>query len=76
MNFLRALTTATQIDTEDVRLFRPHGPEFVIDSLGQMRLTSDCLYVGDILDMDDWQAEAVSSIPCANMRDLDKIMRG
>jgi hypothetical protein len=60
MTFLEALTAAKdKIEWIEVRVFRVDGPSFVLDELSQMRLEIDCLYLGDIFDMDDWQIEKV-----------------
>lgn len=59
MDFLTALRAASGHSADSVRVFRPDGPAFVVDHLGQVTGAMDCAYLGDFLDLDDWQVEAV-----------------
>lgn len=54
MTFIEAMQRAAHLAGE-CRIWREHGPELVIDGLGQVHIKADCLYAGDLLDMDDWQ---------------------
>lgn len=59
MDFLTALRAAQGHSADAVRVFRPDGPAFVVDHLGAVTAQNDCAYLGDFLDLDDWQVEAV-----------------
>jgi len=59
MDFLTALRAAQGHAADSVRVSRPDGPSFIVDNLGQVTVENDCAYLGDFLDFEDWQVEAV-----------------
>lgn len=57
MKFLDALLVARDTASSFVRVSRPNGPSLRLDDLGGLVLEENCLYLGDIFDLEDWQIE-------------------
>lgn len=60
MTFLEAMEALADRDTGCAMVRRPNGPIFTVNHLGQMTAHNDCLYVGDVLDLNDWTVEEVA----------------
>jgi hypothetical protein len=60
MTFIEALAKAKdEPNSIETRVFRPDGPALIITELGMIWDENGLLYLGDILDLDDWQVEPV-----------------
>ena len=60
MTFAEAMKAHQGFGDETVKVSRPYGPVFWVDSLGKIVKTDQSsAYVADYLDFDDWTIEAV-----------------
>jgi len=61
MTFAEALEAHQRFGDETVKVGRPGGPTFWVNSLGKIvRAELSPAYAGDFLDLDDWSIEVAS----------------
>lgn len=60
MTFTEALIAARDQPIMRVRIARENGPAFDLDEMGQLFLVDgSALYLGDIIDLDDWKVDTL-----------------